>query len=130
MKLSRRSAQRSRRLPPHSWRRPARSTRPWRPSPKASRAAPRPGEQLQLVDDQLVEAGATADARRAEAADQYPRTSSGNFSASRIFAAVYPEAVNIAVLLASPAWRALAAGDDDQLSRFTREIGHRIGDPN
>lgn len=33
------------------------------------------------------------------------------FSASRIFAAVYPEAVEIASRIASPTWRQLAAGD-------------------
>lgn len=44
-----------------------------------------------------------------------------------MFAAVYPEAIDIAVILSSPAWRKLAAGDDDQLSRFTQQIGPRIG---
>ena len=32
------------------------------------------------------------------------------FSASRIFAAVYPEAVKIAALIAAPRWRVLATG--------------------
>ena len=36
------------------------------------------------------------------------------FSAARLFAAVYPEAVDLAQLIASPAWRSLAAGDADQ----------------
>ncbi|MFI7639140.1 hypothetical protein [Nonomuraea sp. NPDC049400] len=40
-----------------------------------------------------------------------------------------PEAISIAVLLGSPAWRRLAAGDDEQLSRFTAAIGRRLGDP-
>ena len=35
------------------------------------------------------------------------------FSASRLFAAVYPEAVNLAGLIASPIWRHRAAGDQD-----------------
>ncbi|MGI5292004.1 hypothetical protein ACQEVF_53070 [Nonomuraea polychroma] len=51
------------------------------------------------------------------------------FSASRLFAAIYPEAISIAVLIGSPAWRRLAAGDDEQLSRFTAVIGWRLGDP-
>ena len=36
------------------------------------------------------------------------------FSASRVFAAVYPEAVDLAALIASPAWRSRAAGNDDE----------------
>ncbi|MEP6695977.1 MAG: hypothetical protein ABJA34_03760, partial [Pseudonocardiales bacterium] len=38
------------------------------------------------------------------------------FSASRLFAVVYPEAVQIAALVASPAWRRLACGDADDSS--------------
>jgi len=49
------------------------------------------------------------------------------FSASRLFAAVYPEAVDLAEVIASPAWRSLAAGDLDQQSRFIGEIGRRLG---
>lgn len=58
-----------------------------------------------------------------------PHTERQTFSASRLFAAIYPEAVSIAALIASPTWRRLAAGDDKQLSRFTAEIGWRLGDP-
>ena len=56
-----------------------------------------------------------------------PGSEQQTFSASRLFAAVYPEAIDIAAILSSPTWRKLAAGDDDQLSRFTQEIGPRIG---
>jgi len=51
------------------------------------------------------------------------------FSASRIFAAVYPEAVQIATLIASPTWRRLAAGSDEQQQRFVRETGAWLGRP-
>ena len=56
-----------------------------------------------------------------------PGTEQQTFSASRLFAAVYPEAIDIAAILSSPTWRKLAAGDDDQLSYFTQVIGPRIG---
>jgi hypothetical protein len=56
-------------------------------------------------------------------------TESGEFSASRLFAAVYPEAVYMAALFASPAWRLLAAGDAEQQQRFIAEIGLRLGRP-
>ena len=45
------------------------------------------------------------------------------FSASRLFAAVYPEAVRLAGLIASPTWRHFAAGDVDQQRQFTTEVG-------
>ena len=48
------------------------------------------------------------------------------FSASRIFAAVYPEAVAIAGLVASPAWRHLAAGEAELQHQFQREAGMRL----
>ncbi|MEV4017071.1 hypothetical protein AB0J35_41915 [Nonomuraea angiospora] len=41
-----------------------------------------------------------------------PHTERQTFSASRLFAAIYPEAISIAALIASPSWRRLAAGDD------------------
>jgi len=50
------------------------------------------------------------------------------FSGSRLFAAVYPEAVQLAALLASPAWRRLACGDAADQERFTAEIGRRLGE--
>ncbi len=51
------------------------------------------------------------------------------FSAARLFAALYPDAVDLAELIASPAWRSLAAGDADQQQRFVTEIGRRLGRP-
>ena len=51
------------------------------------------------------------------------------FSAARIFAAAYPEAVTIASLIASPAWRCLAAGNPAQQQKFIAAIGQRLGWP-
>jgi hypothetical protein len=48
------------------------------------------------------------------------------FSTSRLFACIYPEAVNIAALIASPYWREQASGTPSQRSRFFSEIGARI----
>jgi hypothetical protein len=56
-------------------------------------------------------------------------SSLGEFSASRLFAAVYPEAVDVAALVSSPPWRLLAAGNDAQQRRFIAEIGLRLGRP-
>ena len=56
-------------------------------------------------------------------------TARTTFSASRLFAAVYPEAVSIAALIGSPTWRTLAAGDAEQKARFYTEIGRRLGLP-
>jgi len=51
------------------------------------------------------------------------------FSASRIFAAAYPEAVDLAGVTGSPTWRGLAAGDARQRRQFIAEIGRRLGHP-
>jgi hypothetical protein len=51
------------------------------------------------------------------------------FSAARIFAAAYPEAVLLAELIASPRWRHLAAGDAEQQQPFHAEIGRRLAHP-
>lgn len=51
------------------------------------------------------------------------------FSASRIFAAAYPEAITIAGLIADPTWRQRAVDDPDQQKQFLREIGERLGRP-
>jgi hypothetical protein len=51
------------------------------------------------------------------------------FSASRIFAATYPEAITIASLIADPTWRRRAVGDPDQQQQILREIGERLGRP-
>ena len=56
-------------------------------------------------------------------------TETATFSASRLFAAVYPEAVSLAGLIASPTWRHLAAGDADQQRQFTTEVGRRLDRP-
>jgi len=58
-----------------------------------------------------------------------PGTETATFSASRLFAAAYPEAVRLAGLIASPTWRHLAAGDADQQRQFTREVGRRLDRP-
>jgi hypothetical protein len=58
-----------------------------------------------------------------------PGTEYQHFSASRLFAVVYPEAVSIAAVLASPLWRRLAAGDTRGQTRFLDEITTRIGCP-
>jgi hypothetical protein len=52
-----------------------------------------------------------------------------SYSASRLFAAVYPEAVSIAAVVGSPTWRTLAAGDADHKTRFYAQIGRRLGIP-
>jgi hypothetical protein len=67
-------------------------------------------------------------ARRAELLIP-PRSEYRHFSASRVFAAVYPEAVSIAVLLASPLWRHRAAGDTRDQQQFLHAIATRIGCP-
>lgn len=48
------------------------------------------------------------------------------FSTSRLFACIYPEAVNVAALIASPFWREQASGNSAQRDKFFREIGTRI----
>ena len=66
--------------------------------------------------------------RRAEALIP-PGTELATFSASRLFAAVYPEAVSLAALIASSTWRHRAAGDPDQQRQFTTEAGRRLHHP-
>ena len=51
------------------------------------------------------------------------------FSASRMFAALYPEAVAAAELIATPVWRQHAHGTPEQRTTFNREIGARLGLP-
>jgi hypothetical protein len=58
------------------------------------------------------------------------RRESATFSASRMFAAIYPEAVAVAELIASPFWRAHAHGGRPQRKKFDQEIGTRLGMPN
>lgn len=54
---------------------------------------------------------------------------SASFSASRMFAAIYPEAVTIAALIAAPDWRKLAHGCAAQRERFDRAISRMFGLP-
>jgi hypothetical protein len=58
-----------------------------------------------------------------------PGREATQFSASRIFAAAYPEAITLATVIASPRWRGLAAGDPAQRQQVTAEIGRRLGRP-
>jgi hypothetical protein len=58
-----------------------------------------------------------------------PASETATFSASRLFAAAYPEAVRLAGLIALPTWRHLAAGDADQQRQFTTEVGRRLDRP-
>lgn len=51
------------------------------------------------------------------------------FSASRLFAAVYPEAVDLAAVVVSTRWRRYAGGSPEQQQRFVAEIGLRLGLP-
>lgn len=56
-----------------------------------------------------------------------PGTEDETFSKSRLFAAVYPEAVQLAEVLGSLRWRRLAAGGPDDQRRFTAELQRRLG---
>jgi hypothetical protein len=54
-------------------------------------------------------------------------TENETFSASRLFAATYPEAIAVAELVGSLRWRRLAAGGPDDQRAFAAEIGRRLG---
>jgi hypothetical protein len=54
-------------------------------------------------------------------------TENETFTKSRLFAAVYPEAVRIAEIIGSLHWRRLAAGGPDDRRRFTAELTRRLG---
>lgn len=58
-----------------------------------------------------------------------PGQADAQFSASRVFAAVYPEAVSLAAVLASPRWRALATGTRSDIRALATEIGRHVGIP-
>ncbi|WP_019889405.1 TniQ family protein [Streptomyces purpureus] len=58
-----------------------------------------------------------------------PETVKKSYSTSRLFAAVYPEAVSVAALLASPHWRRLASGTATERETFYGEISKRIDYP-
>jgi hypothetical protein len=49
------------------------------------------------------------------------------FTASRLFAAIYPEAAGLAAMIASPIWRHRARGDTSQQGEFLAEACRRIG---
>lgn len=51
------------------------------------------------------------------------------FSTSRLFAAVYPEAVALAALIASSYWRRLAGGTEAEQARFFAEVAGRVTYP-
>ena len=66
--------------------------------------------------------------RRAEAL--IPQgTEHATFSASRLFAVTYPEAVHLAAVIASPSWRHLASGAPRQQWRLATELAQRLGYP-
>ncbi|MEU2855981.1 hypothetical protein [Streptomyces syringium] len=52
-----------------------------------------------------------------------------DYSTSRLFAAVHPEAVTLAPLIASPHWRRLAGGTDVEQARFLEAIAGRVTYP-
>ncbi|RXS81488.1 hypothetical protein EST92_16075 [Streptomyces sp. TM32] len=52
-----------------------------------------------------------------------------SYSTSKLFAAVYPEAVALAPLIASPYWRRLAGDSPPERARFYAEISKRITYP-
>ncbi|MFC5031833.1 hypothetical protein C8250_002695 [Streptomyces sp. So13.3] len=52
-----------------------------------------------------------------------------DYSTSRLFAAVYPEAVALAPLIASPFWRRLAGGTEAEQARFLAEVAGRVTYP-
>jgi hypothetical protein len=58
-----------------------------------------------------------------------PSRAAAQFSASRVFAAVYPEAVSLAAVLASPHWRNLATGTRSDIRMLAAEISRRAGIP-
>lgn len=58
-----------------------------------------------------------------------PGTEDESFSASRLFAATYPEAIAVAELVGSLLWRRLAASGPDDQAVFAAEIGRRLGQP-
>jgi hypothetical protein len=54
-------------------------------------------------------------------------TELATFSAARVFAAAYPEAVSLAHVIAAPSWRKMAHGDRDQQQQVLNEIAQRLG---
>ena len=58
-----------------------------------------------------------------------PGQEATQFTASRIFATVYPEAVSLAAVIASPQWRELASGTGHDARLLAAELGRRTGIP-
>lgn len=56
-----------------------------------------------------------------------PGTEPETFTASRLFAAVYPEAVSLAEIIASPRWRKRASGEANGRWEFLTEAARRLG---
>lgn len=56
-----------------------------------------------------------------------PGTEPKTFTASRLFAAVYPEAVSLAAIIASPLWRQRAHCDATERREFLTEATQRLG---
>lgn len=56
-----------------------------------------------------------------------PGTEPQTFTASRLFAAVYPEAVSLAAIIASPFWRQRAHSDATGRREFLAEAARRLG---
>ena len=56
-----------------------------------------------------------------------PGSAITTYSTSLLFAAVYPEAISLAELIASPPWRQLAHGDTAQQRVFLTEACRRLG---
>ncbi|MGW6604283.1 hypothetical protein [Streptomyces sp. NPDC055036] len=52
-----------------------------------------------------------------------------NYRTSRLFAVVYPEAVALAPLIASPHWRGMAVGTGTEQARFFAEVAKRVTHP-
>ncbi|MFE6921469.1 hypothetical protein ACFVAV_10530 [Nocardia sp. NPDC057663] len=56
------------------------------------------------------------------------RTELSTFTASKLFACLYPEAIALAPVIAAPRWQQHAAGNADQLAQFVAEVGRRLND--
>ncbi|MEX5712945.1 TniQ family protein [Parafrankia sp. FMc6] len=59
-----------------------------------------------------------------------PGTEATTFSPSRLFAAIYPEAVDIAAILTSTNWRQVVIENTHRQQHVAAEIGRRISHPN
>ncbi|MBF6302876.1 hypothetical protein IU459_35955 [Nocardia amamiensis] len=55
-------------------------------------------------------------------------TERSTFTASKLFACLYPEAIDLAPAIAAPQWRKLAAGNDEQLAHYIAEVRRRLHD--